>query len=100
MLYRVPPPPPPPPNKKQKLLTDHKTRGFCSIINFSFNVDTKDFDLEFETKFAQIGYEVCEIHRFKDSQADFQFQNFAGVSVFTMRVHGITSNHEEIFAEY
>ena len=40
--------------KNEKRLTDHRTKGFCSIINFSFDLNKKHSILDFETKFAQI----------------------------------------------
>ena len=53
-------PPPPKKKRKWKRLIDRKTKCFCSIINFSCDLDTRHSTLDFETKFAQIGYELTE----------------------------------------
>ena len=37
-----------------KRLIDHRTKGFCSIINSASDFDRKHYYLDFETKFAQI----------------------------------------------
>ena len=50
------------PKKSKNVLVDHKTIGFCLIIKFCFQVDAKHFNLGFETKFAQIGYDLSEMH--------------------------------------
>ena len=36
------------------------------------------YNLDFETKFVQIRYELTEKHQFQNWQVDFNFQNFAG----------------------
>ena len=48
--------------KKVKRLIDHRTKVFCSIIKFSFDFS----NLDFETKFVQIRYELIEIHQFQN----------------------------------
>ena len=49
------------PRNKQKSLIDRRTKGLCSIVIFSFDFKRKSFDLDFETKFVQIRYELTEI---------------------------------------
>ena len=65
--------------KHQKRLIDHRTKGLCPIINFSFNFNRKHSHLDFETKFAQIRYELTEklTSWFENWQDDCNFQNFA-----------------------
>ena len=48
--------------KKVKSLIDHRTKDFCSIIKFSFDFNS---NLDFETKFAQMRYELTKIHKFE-----------------------------------
>ena len=42
------------PKKNQKCLIDHRRKRFCSIINFSFDLNRKHSNLDLETKFAKI----------------------------------------------
>ena len=42
------------PKKNWKRLIGHRTKGFRSIVNFSFELNRKHSNLDFETKFAQI----------------------------------------------
>ena len=88
--------------KKFKRFTDHRTKGFCLIIKFSFDFKRKRSNLDFETTFAQFRFELIEIHQFQNCQVGFHFQDFATfvVLIFTMHVHWIICNNEEISAEY
>ena len=61
--------------KKYKRSIHYRTEGFCSVIKLSFYFNKKHSD--FETKFVQILYELTEIHKFRNRQVDFYFQDFA-----------------------
>ena len=50
--------------KKVKRLIDHRTKGFCSVIKFSFDLSRKHLNLDFGTKIAQIRYQLTGIHKF------------------------------------
>ena len=63
--------------KNYKRLIDHRTKGFCSIINFAFDLNRKHSHLDFELTFAQILYELTKIRQFQKCQVDFNFQNFS-----------------------
>ena len=75
-------------------------KAFVQLSVFYFN--RKQSDLEFETKFAQIRYELTEILQFQNWQVDrnFKILPIFGVLILTMRVHWIICHYEEIFAEY
>ena len=71
--------------KHSKRFIDHRTKGFCSIINFSLDFNRKYSNLDFETKFAQILYEMTEIRQFQNCQVNFNFQNstdFRGIDFY------------------
>ena len=61
--------------KNYNRLIDHRTKGFCLYIKF-FYFNRRQSNLEFETKFAQIRYELTERHQFQNWQVDCNFQNF------------------------
>ena len=42
------------PPKKVTFLIDYRTKGICLIIKILFHLNQKHFNLDFETKFAQI----------------------------------------------
>ena len=44
---------------------DHRIKGFCIIVKFSFDFNKKHFDLDFETKCIQIRHELMGIHQFQ-----------------------------------
>ena len=87
--------------KKVKRLIDNRTKGFCSIINFSFDLNRKYSNLDFETKFAQIRYELTDIHQFQNDKliSTFRILPIFGILIFTMHFHQIICHCEEIFAE-
>ena len=71
----------------KKRLICHKTKGFHSVMKFSFDSSGNHSNLDFETEFTRIGYGFIEIHQFQNWQAGFNFQNFARifrVLIFTM----------------
>ena len=49
-----------------KCLIDNRTKGFCLIINFSFNFNRRRLELDFETKFFQIRYKLTKINQFQN----------------------------------
>ena len=51
------------PPKNYKHFIAHRTKGFCSIIKFSFDLNRKYYNLDFETKFAQIRFDLTEIRK-------------------------------------
>ena len=53
-------------NGQEKCLIDHRTKGFCSIMNFSFDFNRKHSNVDFETKLAKIRYELTEINQFQN----------------------------------
>ena len=60
-----------PPKTDKKRLIDHKTKGFYPIIIFfSYDLNRKHPNLNFETKFAQIQYELTEMRQFQNWKVD------------------------------
>ena len=60
-----------------------------------FVVNTKYSNLEPETKFAEIGYELSDMQRFKDRQADLYFQNFANFGAINFH-NACTRNNKQL----
>ena len=87
--------------KKVKCLFDHRTKGFCSIIKFTFGFNKKHSTLDVETNFTKIRHELTAIHYFKNWQVDFNCQNFADFRSIDFHYTCTLNNmpREEIFAE-